>query len=525
MSTHLKSLQLYLGLFAFIFCGTACAQSIILEAEDGALEGTTVMNEPEGFSGAGFVTGFSNNRDAVTMTFELDSAGVYEFSIGYRTPEGLKGFAGSLNGLGFSGMFPQTTEFSELVVGKVILKEGINTVTISGGWNYYQIDYVRFSSSQPYASPRPIHPLPVTPNATDETKWVYAYLLSNYGKHTLSGQHTLAEISLVHDLSGKAPAILSEDFMDYSPSRIEHGANPGQLTERVIQKAKEGHIVSFCWHWNAPSGLMNTKDRKWWSGFYTDATTFDIEATLADKDGRDYQLILRDIDTIAGELQKLKEAGIPVLWRPLHESEGGWFWWGAKGSGPFKELWRILFERLTIHHGLNNLIWVLTSEDEDWYPGDDVVDIIGVDAYPGDVRDTLALNWQRLFERFDGKKMIAITEFGGIPDIPSMHKLGIRWAYFASWQGDLGARHNPTDEVVRIYQDPTTINLEDLQARHNMTSWGPYPVSNGQVDTGSWLGVLDVTHAPILYSHSLQRSIFLFSNSPQTNGDWMYVYP
>ena len=353
-----------------------------------------------------------------------------------------------------------------------MLAAGTNTVVISGGWNYYQIDYVRFTPDQPYASALPIHPLPVNSSASDATRWLYAYLLSNYGNQAISGQHGIHELDYVYGLTGEKPMILSEDLIEYTPSRVAHGSDPGQLTESLIAKASEGHIISLCWHWNAPSGLLDTEAQPWWSGFYTRATTFDLEAALADEEGTDYQLLLRDIDTIAVELLKLKEANIPVLWRPLHESDGGWFWWGAKGAKPFKALWRILYNRLTVTHGLNNLIWVLTFEDLAWYPGDDVVDIIGVDAYPDDVRDTLASKWQAMFERFDGKKMIALTEFGGVPDLPAMQLLGIRWAYFASWQGDLGARHNPIDEVVRIYQDSNTLNLEDLTAFRTTPNWG-----------------------------------------------------
>jgi len=108
-------------------------------------------------------------------------------------------------------------------------------------------------------------------------------------------------------------------------------------------------------------------------GFYTSAVTFDIAATLANKNGTDYQLIIRDIDAIAVQLKRLQAKKIPVLWRPLHESgSGGWFWWSAKGPGPVKELYRILYNRLVTYHKINNLIWVWNSPEPAYYPGDDV---------------------------------------------------------------------------------------------------------------------------------------------------------
>jgi mannan endo-1,4-beta-mannosidase len=217
------------------------------------------------------------------------------------------------------------------------------------------------------------------------------------------------------------------------------------------------------WHWNAPRGLepdvagtTGAKSKKpWFRGFYTDATTFDVAAALADAQGDDYQLLIRDIDAIAAQLRRLAEADVPVLWRPLHEAEGGWFWWGAKGPEPFKALWRLLYERLTRHHGLHNLVWVFTgSAAPEWYPGDDMVDVVGLDAYPADARDPLAADWAALRATYGDRKPLALTEFGGVPDIGQMQRCGIHWTYFVSWSGGKGMRRTPDDDIRRIYGLP-----------------------------------------------------------------------
>ncbi|RYD36553.1 MAG: hypothetical protein EOP87_05260 [Verrucomicrobiaceae bacterium] len=222
-------------------------------------------------------------------------------------------------------------------------------------------------------------------------------------------------------------------------------------------------MLSVIWHWNAPSGILNTPEQPWWRGFYTEATTFDVAAALANPSSPEYAQILRDIDTIAVQLRKLQDAGIPVLWRPLHEAEGAWFWWGAKGPAAYKQLWRLLFNRLTTYHGLHNLVWVLTVEDAAWYPGDDVVDVVGVDAYPDDRTDALLTRWQPLRDRFDGVKPIALTEFGGVPDIEKMQRLGVWWAWFASWQGaQHGPQSAPDATVSRIYQSAGVVTLDEL---------------------------------------------------------------
>ncbi|MBN1763812.1 MAG: C10 family peptidase, partial [Sedimentisphaerales bacterium] len=174
------------------------------------------------------------------------------------------------------------------------------------------------------------------PQATDEAKSLMSFLVDHYSQKVLSGQQELQEIAYIYSITGKEPAVGAFDLMDYSPSRIEHGADPTGEVESYINWADTGGgIVSLSWHWNAPTDLIDEPDKEWWRGFYTYATTFDIEAVLADPEGERYQLLIRDLDAIAVELAKFQNAGLPVLWRPLHEASGGWFWWGAKGPGPF----------------------------------------------------------------------------------------------------------------------------------------------------------------------------------------------
>lgn len=196
-----------------------------------------------------------------------------------------------------------------------------------------------------------------------------------------------------------------------------------------------------------------TTDARWYRGFYTNATTFDVQKALADPKSSEYALLLCDMDVIAAQLQRLSDAHVTVLWRPLHEAEGGWFWWGAKGPGPFKQLWRLMHDRLTKVHHLHNLIWVDSSGGNPaWYPGDAYVDVIGVDAYPSDVADPLSAAWDTLTKEYGGRKLLALTEFGGVPDVPKMRRYGVRPSYFVSWTGDLGPKKNAKDALTRIYQ-------------------------------------------------------------------------
>ena len=276
------------------------------------------------------------------------------------------------------------------------------------------------------------------------------YLAMQYGEKTLSGQHHSQSQNLDFPVAeyltksgGIVPAIRSSDFIQYSPSRIEHGATPDQETEQAIAWAQQnGGVVSMMWHWNAPTDLIDEPDKEWWRGFYSYATTFDLPGALANPSSNDYQLLLRDIDAIAVELQKFETAGVPVIWHPLHEAQGGWFWWGDHGAETFKDLWNLMYDRLTDHHGLHNLIWeytIASSASEgfstDWYPGDDVVDMVGLDIYT-DPSASMSGQWTEALDLFNGNKMIALSETGTVPDADSMDQWGIEWSYFSPWKGD-----------------------------------------------------------------------------------------
>jgi mannan endo-1,4-beta-mannosidase len=292
-------------------------------------------------------------------------------------------------------------------------------------------------------------------------------LVADYGHITWSGQHDSNEVAAIVSASGRKPYIIAADLIEYSPSRIQFGANPADYVERYLGLERAGHAHSVMWHWNAPTNLINQPGQEWWRGFYTDSTSFDVAAALANTNSPEYALLLRDIDAIAVQLKKFSSNNFPVLWRPLHEAEGGWFWWGAKGPEPFKQLWRLLYQRLTAYHGLNNLIWVFTTSSSlsaSWYPGNDVVDVVGTDAYPTDSTDALSGTWQTLLSQFNGTKLLALTEFGGVPDIEKMQRFGVWWSWYAPWTGTYGPSSAPTSTVTRIYQSSAVLTLDEANA-------------------------------------------------------------
>eukprot|EP00347_Sterkiella_histriomuscorum_P009167 403342264 len=250
-----------------------------------------------------------------------------------------------------------------------------------------------------------------------EAEDLYKRLRASYGHKIISGQ-TNNNFGKVHEITGHNPIVQSFDMQNYSPTNPWHD-DWSSWDDGSVQQAINWHhstggkgIVTFQWHWFSPSG---GKQRT--STFYTDQTSFDVNKGVT-PGTHEYSLIIRDLDHIAGQLKRLKDARVPVLWRPLHEAGGKWFWWGAKGPSAALQLYHIMRDRFVHTHGLNNLIWVWSTPEGDWYPGNDKVDIIGYDSYPG------AHNYKCPTDKFNhlksitgGQKMIALSENGPIPRI------------------------------------------------------------------------------------------------------------
>lgn len=419
----------------------------------------------------GVARGFTTGKGTLAFRVSAVRPGLYVLRLDARSPSGEKGFEARFgSGPMVTGRLPQSAAFSFYDTGVVELAAGANVLSIGRGWGYYEIRGIELRPAPPAPPLRPVPVVPADAKATPAARNLLKKVTKRYGAATLSGQYGEPESDYLRALSGRLPAILGADLMEYSPSRRARGSDPKQLVEHLIGLARQKSnppLLTLSWHWNAPTDLLDKElrqpdgkivDARWYKGFYTNATTFDFAAALADPHGEDYRLLLRDIDAIAVELAKFSRADVPLLWRPLHEAEGGWFWWGARGAAPFVALWKLLYHRLTVVHGLHHLIWVASSGlKPQWYPGDTFVDIVGIDAYPADFGDPLTSDWRTLLARYDKRKPLALTEFGGIPDVARMHRYGVRWAYFVSWSGDRAKTMGPA-AVKRLYQAKKVIN-------------------------------------------------------------------
>ena len=193
----------------------------------------------------------------------------------------------------------------------------------------------------------------VNSNATEKAKALLNFLSETAGKAIITGQHTqtnpMEEIDYIKSKTGKEPLLRGFEMLAYSPNINDNDASDACLTEvyenrntmeTALKWAKAtGGIVTLTFHWFSPIGGHD-------KSFYAENTDFDASRILIDGTP-ERAAFYHDMDIIAEELKKFREADIPVLWRPFHESDGDWFWWGAKGPETAKELYKLMFEYYT----------------------------------------------------------------------------------------------------------------------------------------------------------------------------------
>ena len=460
-----------------------------------------------GFSGKGF-SYLDQKGTTVSVEVDVPETGLYELTISYCEPSDPNKKVQYLNINGVNQgevTFPYSPEFTETSGGIITLKKGKNTVELKAYWGYTYFDYLTIKpADDSIKNLSPTRELS-NPKASDSAKRLYSYLCDVYGKHILAGQQEYcgdhnynlwnspdvfikdneAEFEYILDKTGKQPAIRGIDLLAYNTSSDWRDHAP----ERAIEWTNKYHgISSLTWHWNVPCE-KGSED----VAFYVESanpkfTTF--SCTNAVTEGTwEHETVLADLELIAGELKKMKDADVPVLWRPLHEAEGGWFWWGAEGAEPCKKLYRLMYDKLTNEYGLDNLIWVWTGytspASSEWYPGDDVVDIVGYDKYncaDGEPNlSSIASTFYSLVQSTNGQKMVAMSENDSIPSLENLENDKAAWLYFCPWYMNYltSEQNNPVDNLVEIYKSDYCITLDELPDLKN------YPISGETTPSGT----------------------------------------
>ena len=412
------------------------------EAENGKLSNDMSVISDGNASGGKSVGKFENDRSYCQISITVPADAVYDIVIRSMAIGPYKENDLYADGKKVGTFVSKPDNFSDYTVCAVTLKKGSHTLTVKKSWGWIELDKITVKTGAKISdSTYNVTSSLVNKNSTANTKKLYSFLKESYGKYVITGQQCDGgingnEFKAIKNLTGDYPALLGLDMMDYTPSRTALGTSSSAV-DKAIEFHKKGGIVTFCWHWNAPTEYLNSTANSsdgWWGGFYTKNSKFDIAKVMNGQDANGKKLLDRDIKEIAKQLKRLEKAGVPVIWRPLHEASGGWFWWGAKGSDAYKKLWKYLYKELTNTYGCNNLIWVYNGQSADWYPGDEYVDIVGEDIYPGNhVYDPQVSKFKEATGYGSKTKITALTENGCIFDIDSAVSINALWCWFMTW--------------------------------------------------------------------------------------------
>ena len=309
--------------------------------------------------------------------------------------------------------------------------------------------------------------VPANPNATPHARELLNYLSDVAGRGIITGQHTqtipMEEIAYIKDITGKEPKLRGFELLAYSPNINYDDASEPCLTEIYENRgtlqtaydwAKGGNgIATFSFHWYSPIGGRD-------KSFYAEHTDFDATRIL--KEGTpERAAFYHDMDVIAEHLKPFLEADIPILWRPFHESDGTWFWWGAKGVETACELYKLMYEHYTKVHHLDNLLWVWNAIG--CYPGDDCVDVVSSDIYLPEYAPTdYAEDYKKLVAATSTKKVAALAEIGYLPDLSLLEKSRVPWAYYMTWSKEfcIGEQHNTNERLRAVYESSYAITAD-----------------------------------------------------------------
>lgn len=309
---------------------------------------------------------------------------------------------------------------------------------------------------------------PANKNATQKARELLNYLSETAGKAIITGQHTqtnpMEEISYIKKITGREPKLRGFELLSYSPNINYENADEPCLTEvyenrNTLETAmewakKSDGILTFSFHWFSPLGGHD-------KSFYAVNTDFDAARVLVEGTA-ERKAFFRDMDVIAERLKPFCDADIPILWRPFHESDGDWFWWGAKGPETARELYKLMFEHYTNVHHLDNLLWVWNCRLPEGYPGDEYVDVVSVDIYLKEYEQTdYRDDYVKLIKATSVNKTAALAEVGYMPDIHLLEQSHTPWAYYMTWSKEfcIGEQYNSVKKLKEMYESGYAVAL------------------------------------------------------------------
>jgi len=492
------------------------------EAEESEYSGTLLdENILYGYSGEGYLSGFSNHEgDNVKARIAIPTSQHYDITVCVCADAPVKN-ALTVNGK-VIGEFSITepNQFTRITFSSVYLSEGEAVLSVKELDGYFLLDYFEITNSNrtQQLSYHADYPLSDA-EATTSTQNLMHWLSLNYGAKMVSGQYVSdssnTEMEVIHRLTGKYPAIRFADIGCYTANSSADAVN---VIADSLQWAENGGIIGLMWYWDAPEGI---------SSVYAEETDFHLSDAIPelvevppapaeppedeeenDEDSEEEEeltapdimainavdvallkpteidelvaqkkishqcaSLIKDIDSVSDALKAFAKEDVPILWRPLHEAGGGWYWWGADGAEAYQWLWNLMYKRMTEYHQLHNLIWIWNGQDSNYLVNQ--YDIASLDIYLDPAEDFSSRHEQfiRLYEMTGGEKLLAISECSSIPDVNHCFRDHTVWSFCGLWydeylmtnSGMYNGNYTPAKKMISFYNSEAVLTLDDTQ--------------------------------------------------------------
>ena len=345
--------------------------------------------------------------------------------------------------------------------------------------------------------------LPIDKSATPETKALFNNLRTIAKGHTLFGHQHATEYghgwqgdndrSDVKSVTGSHPAVIGVDLSRFTGVTPEEAQKvKDDLRKNVADTYNRGGVTTVAWHFSNPvSG----------GGFYwKDSVSLPaVRYIIPGGDAHEqYKEILKGIAEWANSVKGSDGRTVPMIFRPYHEFDGDWFWWGRSHStvDEFKTLWKFTVSYLRDSLNVHTFLYAFSPDNRflseetflERYPGDEWVDMVGMDNYGDMGRDgyrlEVAAQKLKIVSDYAKKagKLAAFTETG-LESIPNptwwnetllkvMRNSDMELSYVLVWRNDTQSPthyyapypgHPSVPDFIRFYNDPYTLFENDLK--------------------------------------------------------------
>ena len=470
----------------------------LYEAEKAQFRGSLKIDyDNDNYSGEGYVTGFAaNGSTAVIFSVNAPSNQHYDISFNIAAAKETDCRITINDSQAATFKTAADSRFTQITIHGVFLVKGRSTIELRPENGNICLDYLKLENSSSLGDIKyDADGKPVNKNAGEAARKLLGFLSDSYGKYIITGQYAAdddnSELDLIYETTGKYPVIRFSNFT------VPRGTvdESFKSVDACADWYRNGGISCVSWYWSSPSAKSSIR---------TDESDFNLSAAVTDTDiamlsqeevrglygegkisEQTYSLIL-DIDNMAGQLTSLKNKGIPVLWRPLPEGSGDWYWWGASGPEAYKWLWQLLYTRLTDYFELDNLIWIWNGQSESTLVKKSTYDIAAADLYVNKAKDY----GDRFYEKFaaiqkaaGSDKLIAISECGSVPDIDSSFRDNSVWSFFGLWSGKYVEDENggyseeftSRENLIRTYNSTGALTLDEYRRLTGMDKDGVSP--------------------------------------------------